>query len=101
MKEFNFKLEPGRKLYNNREYVETFPLISVIVPFYNSEKFIEQTIKSILNQTFPCYEILIIDDGSTNKMAIEKLEQIKAFEKRQKQEKEQKKSKKKDKKYER
>ena len=41
MKEFNFKLEPGRKLYNNREYVETFPLISVIVPFYNSEKFIE------------------------------------------------------------
>ena len=39
MKEFNFKLEPGRKLYNNREYVETFPLISVIVPFYNSEKF--------------------------------------------------------------
>ena len=82
MKEFNFKLEPGRKLYNNREYVETFPLISVIVPFYNSEKFIEQTIKSILNQTFPCYEILIIDDGSTNKMALEKLEQIKELDKR-------------------
>lgn len=82
MREFNFKLEPGRKLYNNREYVETFPLISVIVPFYNSEKFIEQTIKSILNQTFPCYEILIIDDGSTNKMALEKLEQIKELDKR-------------------
>ena len=82
MREFNFKLEPGRKLYNNREYVETFPLISVIVPFYNSEKFIEQTIKSILNQTFPSYEILIIDDGSTNKMALEKLEQIKELDKR-------------------
>ena len=82
MKEFNFKLEPGRKLYNNREYVETFPLISVIVPFYNSEKFIEQTIKSILNQTFPSYEILIIDDGSTNKIALEKLEQIKELDKR-------------------
>lgn len=82
MKEFNFKLEPGRKLYNNREYVETFPLISVIVPFYNSEKFIEQTIKSILNQTFPSYEILIIDDGSTNKMALEKLEKIKELDKR-------------------
>lgn len=82
MKEFNFKLEPGRKLYNNREYVENFPLISVIVPFYNSEKFIEQTIKSILNQTFPSYEILIIDDGSTNKMALEKLEQIKELDKR-------------------
>ena len=38
MKEFNFKLEPGRKVYNNREYVESFPLISVIVPFYNNEK---------------------------------------------------------------
>ena len=82
MKEFNFKLEPGRKVYNNREYVESFPLISVIVPFYNNEKFIEQTIKSILNQTFPHYEILIIDDGSTNEIALEKLEEVKKLDKR-------------------
>lgn len=82
MKEFNFKLEPGRKLYNNREYVENIPVISVIIPFYNNEKFIEQTIKSILNQTFPYFEILIIDDGSTNKVALEKLEEVKKLDKR-------------------
>ena len=82
MKEFNFKLEPGRKLYNNREYVENIPVISVIIPFYNNEKFIEQTIRCILNQTFPYYELLIIDDGSTNKNALEKLEKIEKMDKR-------------------
>ena len=60
MNEFNFEMEPGKKKYNNRDYVENSPLISVIVPFYNSKKYIEQTIMSILNQTFPYYEILII-----------------------------------------
>lgn len=82
MKEFNFELEPGKNIKNNREYVEKFPLISVIVPFYNNEKYIEQTITSILNQTFPYYEILIIDDGSTNEKALEKLEKVKQLDKR-------------------
>ena len=77
MKEFNFKLEPGINRSNNRNYVESFPLISVIIPFYNSEEYIEQTIISVLNQTFPYYEILIIDDGSTDKKALDKLEKIK------------------------
>ena len=82
MENFNFELEPGRRLYNNKEAVEHFPLISVIVPFYNSEKFIEQTIRCILNQTFPYYELLIIDDGSTNKNALKKLEKIEKMDKR-------------------
>ena len=82
MKEFNFELEPGKNIKNNREYVEKFPLISVIVPFYNNEKYIEQTITSILNQTFPYYEILIIDDGSTNEKALEKLEKVKQLDKK-------------------
>ena len=36
MNEFDFKKEPGKKKFNNRDYVENAPLISVIVPFYNS-----------------------------------------------------------------
>ena len=43
------------------------PLISVIIPLYNKENFIESTLKSALNQTFTDFEILIINDGSTDK----------------------------------
>ncbi|WP_428225500.1 glycosyltransferase family 2 protein [Flavobacterium sp.] len=42
------------------------PFFSVIIPLYNKEHFIENTIKSLLNQTFTDFEILIINDGSTD-----------------------------------
>lgn len=42
------------------------PLISVIIPAYNCEKFILRTIRSILFQTYPNIEIVIIDDASTD-----------------------------------
>ena len=82
MDEFNFSIEPGSKKYNNRDYVEKTPLISVVVPFFNSGKYIEQTINSVLNQTFPYYEILIIDDGSKDEESLEKLEEIQKLDKR-------------------
>lgn len=40
--------------------------IGVIVPFYNTEKFIEKCIDSILNQTFRDIELILVDDGSTD-----------------------------------
>jgi len=43
------------------------PKISIIIPCYNSEQFIDRTIKSVLSQTFSDWELLLIDDHSTDK----------------------------------
>ena len=42
------------------------PKISVIVPVYNVEKYLNQCIDSLLDQTFTDYEVICIDDGSTD-----------------------------------
>ena len=39
---------------------------SIIIPVYNIEKYIEKCMTSILNQTYKDYEIIIVDDGSTD-----------------------------------
>lgn len=45
----------------------SFPKISVIVPVYNVEQYLPRCIDSILSQTFTDFELLLIDDGSTDK----------------------------------
>jgi glycosyltransferase involved in cell wall biosynthesis len=42
------------------------PFFSVLIPLYNKEKFIKNTLQSILNQTFSDFEIIIVNDGSTD-----------------------------------
>lgn len=42
------------------------PLISVIVPAYNGQDYLENCIKSIQGQTYPCKEIILVNDGSTD-----------------------------------
>lgn len=42
------------------------PLVSIIMPVYNSEKFLRESIESILGQTFTDFEFIIVNDGSTD-----------------------------------
>lgn len=46
--------------------MSTKKLVSIITPCHNSEKFIEQTIESVIKQTYPNWELLLIDDCSSD-----------------------------------
>jgi len=54
-------------------------MVSVIIVVYNGEKYIEQAIKSVLNQTYDNIELIVVDDGSTDNTAqiIKKYKNIK------------------------
>ena len=74
------------KKYNNKELLKDSkeinrskknetPIISIITPYHNGQDYIEETAKSILNQTFTNFEWIIVDDCSS-KEGIEKLKKI-------------------------
>ena len=47
--------------------MENQPLVSIVLPFFNGKEFIQETLRSIRDQTFLDYEVVIVDDGSTAK----------------------------------
>lgn len=49
---------------DKRDMIEESPYFSIIIPAYNVEKYITQCLESLLNQTFPSLEIIVVDDGS-------------------------------------
>jgi len=53
------------------------PLVSVIIPVYNGERYVEETIRSVFDQTLQDFEIIILNDGSTDSSAeiIKRLQQ--------------------------
>lgn len=51
----------------NRMYMNSMPLVTVIIPCFNAEKYIHTTIESVLKQTYKNIEIIVIDDGSSDK----------------------------------
>lgn len=80
MKEFDFTMEPGQVLKDKYD-VQTVlqegkPLISVITAYYNAAKYFEQTFNSVMNQTFPWFEWIIVNDGSTKQEDVAFLKNI-------------------------
>ena len=53
------------------------PLISIVVPLYNKEQYICKTLQSVLSQTFTDYEILVVNDGSTDQ-SLERAKELKS-----------------------
>lgn len=78
----DYDLFPGREKKIKKEFEKKEPIISIITPYYNTNKYIDTTVNSVLNQSFPYFEWIIVDDGSTNQQDIEKLEQIKEIDER-------------------
>lgn len=81
--DFDFTKQPGKNRDKEElKYQKQEAVISVIMPFYNDKRYVRQAVTSVLNQTFPYFELLIIDDGSTDEESLKELEEVSKFDDR-------------------
>lgn len=81
-KYFDYTMMPGKKLDNTKKINDGEPIISIITGYYNCKKYIKETAISIINQTFPYWEWIIVNDGSTEEGTKEILDEIEQMDSR-------------------
>lgn len=67
---FDFSQQPGLIRWNRNLKFDGKPLVSIITAFYNAGKYFQQTYNSVMDQTFPWFEWIIVDDGSTDEESL-------------------------------
>ena len=68
---FNYSLNYGEEItsdifMNTINYNITHPKISIIIPIYNSENYIKECLNSLIYQTFKIFEIICVNDGTSD-----------------------------------
>lgn len=71
MPEFDYSKRPGKR--RTRFYSPDIneALVTIVTPYYNAGEYFEETFNSVMNQTFPWFEWIIVNDGSTNQTDID------------------------------
>lgn len=76
MANIDYRLEPGRTLRPSRKFEKHDPVISIVTPAWNPSDKIFQLANCILNQTYPYFEWLIVDDESTDETSLKYFEEL-------------------------
>ncbi len=71
--DFDFTKQPGRKRVRTYSPDPRDALVSIMTPFHNAGRYFEQTFNSVMNQTFPWFEWIIVDDGSSRQADVDLL----------------------------
>lgn len=74
--QFDFSQQPGLHRWRRGTAAAADPLISIITPYYNGGRHIRQTCCCVLDQTFPWFEWILVDDGSTREEDVRILQEI-------------------------
>lgn len=78
LKKYDYRVRLTRtQVVANQPWTAEQPLVSVVIPYYNRADTIDDTLASLHAQTFTNFEVIVVDDGSTDAASIEKLEAIK------------------------
>lgn len=79
---FDFSNQPGRVRRARFKTDEISPRVTIVTPYYNAGEFFEQTFNCVINQTFPYFEWIIVDDVSPDRAAVEKMLELSATDSR-------------------